>query len=404
MDQLNDASRVLIIEDDPDNGIFTQRVLQSAGFLCDLAVSAEQGLDFLAKSCTMGPDVILLGENLEGIRVGSRGRIESPNYRYTPVIILTAHDSLQARIQRLNRGEDNYFAKPHELIALVSAMLKIRKLDQPLKDDEQVNWNLTGTLDLIEKLSNSLGRSPQMRRICELIIDIATSDTHVLIQGESGTGKEVVARTIHENSLRKQGPFVAINCAAYSETLLLSELFGHEKGAFAGAAQRKPGRFEQADGGTIFLDEIGEISLPSQITLSRVIRDQKFEPLGSTRTVKVNIRIITASNRMLKDEVKKGAFREDLFYRLSVVPILVPALRERKEDIPLLIEHFLKIYNEKNGRNLQGFHPRALDALMRYSWPGNIRELENVVERAVILTRDDYVQLSEVPVPIRQVK
>ncbi|HMK36099.1 MAG TPA: sigma-54 dependent transcriptional regulator, partial [Desulfomonilaceae bacterium] len=196
--------------------------------------------------------------------------------------------------------------------------------------------------------------------------------------------------------------FIKVNCAALPETLLESELFGHEKGAFTGAVGRRAGRFELADGGTIFLDEIGEMTPATQAKLLRVLQEREFEPLGSTRTVKVDIRIITASNRILKDEVRKGTFREDLFYRLNVVPINLPPLRDRKEDIPLLIEHFLKIYNEKNGRNLQGFHPRALDALMRYSWPGNIRELENVVERAVILTRDDYVPYSELPEPMRE--
>jgi two-component system response regulator HydG len=181
------------------------------------------------------------------------------------------------------------------------------------------------------------------------------------------------------------------------ETLLESELFGHERGAFTGAVGRKPGRFELADGGTIFLDEIGEMTFSTQAKLLRVLQEREFEPLGSTRSVKVDIRVISASNRDLKDEVKKGNFREDLFYRLNVVPINLPPLRERKEDIPLLIDHFLQIYNEKNNRRLKGFHPRALDAMMRYSWPGNIRELENVVERAVILTMDEYVSYSELP-------
>jgi len=240
-----------------------------------------------------------------------------------------------------------------------------------------------------------------MKEILERVAMVAPSPTSVLILGESGTGKELIANAIHQGSGRVDRRFIKVNCAALPETLLESELFGHERGAFTGAVARRPGRFELADGGTIFLDEIGEMTFATQAKLLRVLQEREFEPLGSTKTVKVDIRIVAASNRILEEEVKRGAFREDLFYRLNVVPIELPPLRERREDIPLLIDHFLKIYNERNVRNLQGFHPRALDALMRYAWPGNIRELENVVERSVILTRDDYVPFSELPEAIR---
>jgi len=241
-----------------------------------------------------------------------------------------------------------------------------------------------------------------MREILETVAMVAPTEASVLILGESGTGKELIANALHQGSARSDKRFIKVNCAALPETLLESELFGHEKGAFTGAVNRRPGRFELADGGAIFLDEIGEMSLATQAKLLRVLQEREFEPLGSTRTVKVDIRIIAASNKVLLDEVKKGAFREDLFYRLNVVPILLPPLRDRKEDIPLLAEHFLKIYNEKNNKNVQGFHPRALDALMRYSWPGNIRELENIVERSVIFSREDYVLFSELPEVIRE--
>jgi two-component system response regulator HydG len=231
---------------------------------------------------------------------------------------------------------------------------------------------------------------------------VAPTEASVLILGESGTGKELIANALHQGSSRSDKTFIKINCAALPETLLESELFGHERGAFTGAVGRRPGRFELAHGGSIFLDEIGEMTPSTQAKLLRVLQEREIEPLGSTKTIKVDIRILSATNKDLKEEVKRGMFREDLFYRLNVVPILVPTLRERKEDIPLLIDHFLKIYNEKNGRSLKGFHPRALDAMMRYSWPGNIRELENVVERAVILTRDEHVSLPELPEPIAQ--
>ncbi len=201
-----------------------------------------------------------------------------------------------------------------------------------------------------------------MKQVLETVAMVAPTEATVLILGESGTGKELIANALHLGSSRTDKRFIKVNCAALPETLLESELFGHEKGAFTGAVSRRPGRFELADGGTIFLDEIGEMTLATQTKLLRVLQEREFEPLGSTRTVKVDIRVITASNRILREEVRKGNFREDLFYRLNVVPIMLPPLRERREDIPLLIEHFLTIYNEKNGRNLLGFHPRALDA------------------------------------------
>ncbi|MCL5126653.1 MAG: sigma-54 dependent transcriptional regulator, partial [Deltaproteobacteria bacterium] len=250
--------------------------------------------------------------------------------------------------------------------------------------------------------SQIVGRSQKMRQVLETVAMVAPTEASVLILGESGTGKELIANALHQGSSRSDKRFIKINCAALPETLLESELFGHERGAFTGAVGRRPGRFELADGGTIFLDEIGEMTPSTQSKLLRVLQEREFEPLGSTKTVKVDIRVLSATNKDLIEEVKRGTFREDLFYRLNVVPIQLPPLRERKEDIPLLIEHFLKIYNEKNGRRLKGFHPRALDAMMRYSWPGNIRELENVVERAVILTRDEYVSLPELPGSIAQ--
>jgi two-component system, NtrC family, response regulator HydG len=250
--------------------------------------------------------------------------------------------------------------------------------------------------------SRIIGRSPRMTRVLETVATVAPTDATVLILGESGTGKELIANAVHQGSNRSDKRFIKVNCAALPETLLESELFGHEKGAFTGAIGRKPGRFELADGGAIFLDEIGEMTLATQTKLLRVLQEREFEPVGSTATIKVNIRIIAATNKNLEEEVKTGRFREDLYYRLNVVPIVLPPLRERKEDIPILVEHFLKIYNEKNGRSVLGFHPRALDALMRYAWPGNIRELENVVERCVILCRDEYVAFSELPEAIAE--
>ncbi len=242
-----------------------------------------------------------------------------------------------------------------------------------------------------------VGKDPQMRLIYKLIEDIAPTDATVLIQGESGTGKELVAQAIHENSLRQNKPFIVINCSAYPETLLESELFGHEKGAFTGAIQRKTGYFEQANGGTVFLDEIGDISLTAQIKLLRVLQSKKFERVGSTKTISIDIRVLTATNKNLIDEVKNGRFREDLFYRLNVIPINLPPLRERTNDIPLLARHFLKQFSMLQGKKNKDFSPQSMRKLLNHHWPGNVRELENSIEHAVVLAKDNFIHISDFP-------
>jgi two-component system response regulator HydG len=225
----------------------------------------------------------------------------------------------------------------------------------------------------------------------------APTEATVLLLGESGTGKELVANAIHQNSPRGDKSYIKVNCAALPETLLESELFGHEKGAFTGAIDKKKGRFERADGGTFFLDEIGEMSSPTQTKILRVLQEREFEAVGGTKTIKVDVRIIAATNKDLAEEVKKGSFREDLYYRLNVVPITIPPLRERTEDIPLLAEHFLRIYSEKNKRVIKGFEAEVMDAFIGYSWPGNVRELENIVERTVIMSRGDTITIGDLP-------
>ena len=245
--------------------------------------------------------------------------------------------------------------------------------------------------------SSIIGNSPKMKELFETLSMVTPTDATVLLLGESGTGKEIVANSIHQNSPRRENPYIKVNCAALPETLLESELFGHEKGAFTGAIYKKRGRFELADGGTIFLDEIGEMSIPTQTKILRVLQEREFEAVGGTRTIQVNVRIITATNKDLEEEVKKRKFREDLYYRLNVVPITVPPLRDRKEDIPILAEYFLCKYNEKNKRSIKGFEPGVIDALIRYTWPGNVRELENIVERTVIMCRGEMISLNDLP-------
>jgi transcriptional regulator with PAS, ATPase and Fis domain len=231
----------------------------------------------------------------------------------------------------------------------------------------------------------------------DLISDISNTDSTVLIQGESGTGKELIARAIHFNSHRKNRPFVVANCSAYSQNLLESELFGHEKGSFTGAIRQKIGRFELAHGGTIFLDEIGEVSSPTQILLLRVLQDHRFERVGGEETLEVDVRVIAATNKNLMEEIRKGTFREDLYYRLNVIPIFVPPLRERKDDIPLLAAHFLKKFCQEKGKTVTNISPEVMETLLAHSWPGNVRELENVIEHAIIIAKQERILLRDLP-------
>jgi two-component system response regulator HydG len=249
-----------------------------------------------------------------------------------------------------------------------------------------------------------IGASPSWRRMLTLVEQTADSSATILIQGESGTGKELVARTIHERSARRNGPFIPVNCAALPETLLESELFGYEKGAFTGAAGRKEGRFELAHGGTLFLDEVGDLSLVTQPKILRVLQEGEFERLGGTRTLQVDVRIVAATNQDVAEMVKEKRFREDLYYRLNVITIRVPPLRERPEDIRVLAQHYLRVYAAKNGRKLEGFTGEAIDRLEAYAWPGNVRELENVIERSVLLARKDRIDAEDLPEEVMGVK
>jgi transcriptional regulator with GAF, ATPase, and Fis domain len=268
------------------------------------------------------------------------------------------------------------------------------------KHEEEIH-DLRTRIEMTSEFSGLIGKDPQMHVIYKLIEDVAPTDATILIQGESGTGKELVARAIHRNSFRKDKPFVVINCSAYPSTLLESELFGHEKGAFTGAVRQKPGRFEQADGGTVFLDEIGEINASAQIKLLRVLQSQQFERLGGEQKLKVDIRILAATNKNLLDEVKNSSFREDLFYRLNVIPINLPPLRERRNDIPLLSKYFLDHFCEEQNKKIKAFSSETMRMLLDYSWPGNVRELENTIEHAVVLAKETLIQVSDIPKGLR---
>jgi two-component system, NtrC family, response regulator HydG len=388
-------AKILVVDDEPSQRKMLQANLSLDGYE---VLEAEDGSIAISRVSEEFFDLILMDNRMsqmDGIEALKEIKKISPAI---PVIIITAYASVETAIEALQAGAHDYLTKPLDIDEL---RIKVQQTLEFWRLKEE-NILQKRRIENLFDASRIVGRSAKMREILETVAMVAPTEASVLILGESGTGKELIANALHQGSNRADKRFIKVNCAALPETLLESELFGHERGAFTGAVGRRPGRFELADGGTIFLDEIGEMTPATQAKLLRVLQEREFEPLGSTRTVKVDIRIITASNRMLKEEVKKGTFREDLFYRLNVVPVNLPPLRDRKEDIQLLMEHFLKIYNEKNSRTVQGFHPRALDAMMRYSWPGNIRELENVVERAVILARDDYIPFSELPEAIRE--
>ncbi|MCB2147907.1 MAG: sigma-54 dependent transcriptional regulator [Deltaproteobacteria bacterium] len=384
------TSKILVVDDDASHRTMLRAVLSAEGYQVQEADDGDTACREVEKNIF---DLVLMDlrmKRLHGDAAQKRIYAISPT---TPVVIMTAYGSVRSAVKSLKAGAHDYLTKPidvEELKILVAKTLHHRRL-------EEENLNLKERLDANFDFGGIIGRSPSMRELFETLSLVAPSEATVLIQGESGTGKELVANAIHHNSHRKDRPFVKVNCAALPETLLENELFGHEKGAFTGATGPKKGRFQLADRGTLFLDEIAEMAPATQAKILRVLQEREFEPVGGARTVKVDTRIISASNRNLEEEIAAGRFREDLFFRLNVVRIKVPPLRNRSADIPLLADYFLERYAEKNHRHLKGFHPRAMDLLLQHAWPGNVRELENVIERAVIMARGDRVDPSHLP-------
>lgn len=325
----------------------------------------------------------------------------SASYPTLPVIVLTGHGTIETAVETMRDGAIDFFTKPVDLEKLI---LVVKKSISNSMLAEQ-NRKLTEEIDKLKRqqqYSRIIGRSNKVAQMMQIINQVAPTKASVLITGESGTGKELVADAVQALSSRKDKPFIKVHCASLSSSLLESELFGHEKGAFTGAAAQKKGRFELADGGTIFLDEIGEIDMSTQVKILRVLQEREFERVGGEKTISVDVRIIAATNRNLAEEVKAGRFREDLFYRLNVVHIEVPPLRERKGDIELLSMEFLKQFNEEDGRRIEGFSPAARKAMISYSWPGNIRELKNSVESSVVLAKGNIIQLEDLPAQISE--
>jgi len=385
------AKRILIVDDDDNHRLMLKATLSADGYQIFEAADGDEAVRKVEQNFF---DLIMLDlkmENMGGIEALKRIKQISPAI---PVLIMTAYASIQTAVEALKLGAFDYLLKPLDMDQVRHTLEKTLDYQKLIIENKTLKERLSMEFDF----SNIIGNSKRMRELFEVLALAAPSDTTILILGESGTGKELIANAIHQNSPRVDKPFIKVNCAALPENLLESELFGHEKGAFTGAIARRQGRFEQAHDGTLFLDEIGDMSLATQAKILRVLQENEFERVGGNKTIKVDVRIIAATNKDLERAVEEGAFRKDLFYRLSVVPVLLPPLRERKKDIPLLAEHFLKKYAEKNQRLIQGFAPEAVDVLMRYHWPGNVRELENCVERAVILCREQFITPNELPI------
>ncbi len=381
---------IFIVDDEPSiRKLLTHWVKNQWGYEVE---TFENGFDMLNK-LDQNPALILLDIMLpdsNGIELIPEIKNYDPNL---PIIMLSAQGSIEVALESIRRGAFDYFPKPIDSNRLGPAIknaisnYELHKRVEELEEDIQHEYSF----------DNIISNDPRMQNVFKLVSKVLNNDITVLINGESGTGKELVARAIHYNGKRKDKPFVVVNCASIPRELLESELFGHEKGAFTGAHQRKLGKFEAANGGTLFLDEIGEMEMLLQAKILRVIQEKEFERVGGNETLKVDVRILSATNRDLKEMVARNEFREDLYYRLSSFPIVVPSLRERRGDIVILINHFIEKFNKKNGTNIKGVTKKALKYLYDYDWPGNIRELENTIERCIILTDTNEIDVDVLP-------
>jgi DNA-binding NtrC family response regulator len=403
-DTAADRGRILVADDDPHLRRLFMSVLARQGHEVSLAADGaeavrllrERAFDVLLVDLTMAP--------VGGLEVLETARRDAPE---TLVVIVTGNATVESAIGALRRGAYDYILKPvqnDELALLVGRAVQHRRLGEErrrtaeaLRAEQQRNSALVRDLRSRYALEKVLGRSERMRQVRELVQEVLATDSTVLILGESGTGKGLLAHVIHYNSSRAEGPFVEVNCSVYPEGVLQSELFGHERGAFTGAIRQKKGRFEAAREGTVFLDEIGEISLATQVMLLRFLQEHTFERVGGEETLEADVRVVAATNRDLLEAIRRGHFREDLYYRLNVIPIHLPPLRERVEDLPVLAEEILARCAARLGRPVEGFAPEAMEALIRHRWPGNIRELENVIERAVLLSRGGAVEAHHLP-------
>lgn len=389
---LEPARTVLIADDETNLRKVLAALLRREGFTVLSAANGEEALSILERA-----RVDLLITDLRMPKLDGMGLLRrlQEEHRHIPTVVLTAHGTVDLAVEAMKLGAFDFMTKPFD------------------KDELRLVINkAAATADLSHAEAHHapggryglIGESARLQEVFRTIEKVAATPSTVLITGESGTGKELVASALHHHSPRKDKPFIRINCAAIPKDLIESELFGYERGAFTGAVSAKPGRFELADQGTLFLDEIGEVPLEMQVKLLRALQESEFERVGGVSTTKVDVRLVTATNRDLKEEITAGRFREDLYYRLNVVPIVLPPLRDRVEDIPLLVEHFRLKYNERLGKRVEGVSPEAIERLQHYTWPGNIRELENVMERAILFTESSVIEADELPEQIVRAK
>jgi two-component system, NtrC family, response regulator AtoC len=391
---MNIHPTILVVDDEENTRRGLKSFLEMHEYEVSLAKDAYEALDVIKMD---NPDIVLTDvrmPEINGLQLLAKIKEISPE---TIVIMVTAYGSVEDAVKAIQSGAYHYLSKPintDELIEILKKAVSRKRLEQENKD-------LKVQLDEKYEFGKIVYTSKKMQDIIDTVEQVAPTNASVLIEGESGTGKELIARLIHARSARKNEAIVPVHCASLTDTLLASELFGHEKGAYTGAFERKIGRFEKAHKGTLFLDEIGEVKEDMQVKLLRVLQEGEFERVGGTKTIKVDIRLISASNKNLKDEIKSGRFREDLFYRINVVSIPLPPLRERREDIEALVEYYIRHYSSVNHKKITGISNEALKALIDYNWPGNVREVRNVVERMVVLARGDSLDISNVPADIR---
>ena len=388
-----DRARLLIIDDDEAHAEAMKESLDRAGYDCLTVTGGREGIAALTADSSEGFHLVitdLVMKEMDGLEVLRKAKEHSPSL---DVILVTGHGSIESAVQAMQEGAADYLTKPlnvDELRARVDKALHRQAL-------ERENVLLRRQLDKRFGFEQIIGNSPQILSVLDTLTQISDTTARVLISGESGTGKELVAKTIHNNSSRKKKPFVALNCAALSEGILESELFGHERGAFTGAEARRIGRFEHADGGTLFLDEVGDMPLATQIKLLRVIEEGEIVRVGSNTPIKVDVRLLAATNRSLEEGIKEKTFREDLYYRLKVVTIRLPPLRERLGDVPLLVDAFIRDFSEAHGKRITSLSGKARALLTRYSWPGNVRELKNAIENMVVTARQESLDVGDIP-------
>ncbi len=384
------SERILIVDDEDGMRRLLSRVLTREGYDASAVGSGAEALRLVASERFDLVVTDIKMPEMDGLQLLAELKEYEPSL---PIIVITAYGTIENAVQALRSGAYDYIAKPFENDEIKLTVAKAFERERLLAENRYLHEELEGRYDF----SGIVGSSAAMQQVYEMASSVAISNANVLITGESGTGKELLARSIHYSSPRKEKPFVVLNCAALSEGVLESELFGHEKGAFSGALDTRKGRFERADQGTLFIDEVAEMSMAAQVKLLRVIQEHEFERVGGNKTISVNVRIVAATNKVLEEQVKEGKFREDLYYRLNVVNINVPPLRSRREDIEPLSRYFLEKYTSETGKKITDLAPRAISCLLAHDWPGNVRELQNAIERAVVLAKGNVLTPRDFP-------